>query len=96
VLERQYHGENNELVELSVLRYKEQEVYAFVETLVPRVIQIRRTVGPEVLNWTPIEVGVPGSGQVRLRQAAGLNYIDVYHRTGYCSQPLPFIHASIG
>jgi NADPH2:quinone reductase len=58
----------------------------------PHAMQIRRTGGPEVLNWTPIEVGEPGSGQVRLRQAAaGLNYIDVYHRTGYYSQPLPFI-----
>jgi NADPH:quinone reductase len=46
----------------------------------PHAIQIRQTGGPEVLNWTPIEVGEPGSGQVRLRQAAaGLNYIDVYH-----------------
>jgi len=58
----------------------------------PHAIQIRQTGGPEVLNWTLIEVGEPGSGQVRLRQAAvGLNYIDVYHRTGYHSQPLPFI-----
>ncbi len=58
----------------------------------PHAIQIRQTGGPEVLNWTPIEVGEPGSGQVRLCQAAvGLNYIDVYHRTGYYSQPLPFI-----
>src|SRR5689334_19952081 len=58
----------------------------------PHAIQIRQTGGPEVLNRTPIEVGEPGSGQVRLRQAAaGLNYIDVYHRTGYYSQPLPFI-----
>src|SRR5262245_26961540 len=58
----------------------------------PHAIQIRPTGGPEVLNWTPIEVGEPGSGQVRLRQAAaGLNYIDVHHRTGYYSQPLPFI-----
>jgi NADPH2:quinone reductase len=89
VQKQQYHGENNELVELSVLRYKEQEV---LETLMPHAIQIRQTGGPEVLNWTPIEVGEPGSGQVRLRQAAvGLNYIDVYHRTGYYSQPLPFI-----
>ena len=80
------------LSELSVLRYKEQEAYAFVETLMPHAIQIRQTGGPEVLNWTPIEVGEPGSGQVRLRQvAAGLNYIDVYHRTGYYPQPLPFI-----
>jgi NADPH2:quinone reductase len=55
-------------------------------------MQIRQTGGPEVLNWTPIEVGEPGSDQVRVRQAAaGLNYIDVYHRTGYYPQPLPFI-----
>src|SRR5208282_1805555 len=58
----------------------------------PHAIQIRQTGGPEVLSWTPIQVGEPGPGQVRLRQAAaGLNYIDVYHRTGYYSQPLPFI-----
>ena len=42
----------------------------------PHAIKIRQTGGPEVLNWTPVEVGEPGSGQVRLRQAAaGLNYI---------------------
>ena len=58
----------------------------------PHAIQIREPGGPEALNWTPITVGEPGSGQVRLRQvAAGLNYIDVYHRTGSYSQPLPFI-----
>jgi len=58
----------------------------------PHAIQIQRTGGPEVLNWTAVDVGEPGSGQVRLRQAAaGLNYIDVYHRTGYYPQPLPFI-----
>jgi NADPH2:quinone reductase len=58
----------------------------------PHAIQIRQTGGPEVLTWTAVDVGEPGSGQVRLRQAAaGLNYIDVYHRTGYYPQPLPFI-----
>jgi len=58
----------------------------------PHAIQIRQTGGPEVLNWTAVDVGEPGSGQVRLRQAAaGLNYIDVHHRTGYYPQPLPFI-----
>ncbi len=61
----------------------------------PYAIQIRQTGGPEVLNWTLIEVGEPGSGQVGLRQAAaGLNYIDVYHRTGYYSQPLPLTSCS--
>jgi NADPH:quinone reductase-like Zn-dependent oxidoreductase len=59
---------------------------------VPHAIQIRQTGGPEVLNWTAVDVGEPASGQVRLRQAAaGLNYIDVYHRTGYYPQPLPFL-----
>jgi NADPH:quinone reductase-like Zn-dependent oxidoreductase len=58
----------------------------------PHAMQIRQTGGPEVLNWTAVDVGENGSGQVRLRQAAaGLNYIDVYHRTGYYPQPLPFI-----
>jgi NADPH:quinone reductase len=58
----------------------------------PHAIQIRQTGGPEVLNWTAVDVDEPGSGQVRLHQAAaGLNYIDVYHRTGYYPQPLPFI-----
>ena len=82
-------------MEVSVLRYKEQEVCVLVETLMPHAIQIRQTGGPEVLSWTLIEVGEPGSGQVRLRQtAAGLNYIDVYQRTGYYSQPLPLYSGS--
>jgi len=54
-------------------------------------IVIHETGGPEVLKWEPVEVGEPGPGQVRLRQhAAGLNFIDVYHRTGFYPQPLPF------
>ena len=35
----------------------------------PQAIQIQQMGGPEVLSWTPIEVGDPGPGQVRLRQA---------------------------
>jgi len=58
----------------------------------PHAIQIHETGGPEVLTWAEVEVGEPGPGQVRIRQeAAGLNYIDVYHRTGLYPQPLPFI-----
>ena len=57
----------------------------------PHAIVIRETGGPEVLKWEPVEVGEPGPGQARLRQhAAGLNFIDVYHRTGFYPQPLPF------
>src|SRR6202051_3065062 len=69
-----------------------QEVHLFAEICMPHAMQIRQTGGPEVLNWIAVDVGEPGTGQVRLRQAAGgLNYIDVYHRAGYYSQPLPFI-----
>ena len=38
--------------------------------LMPHAIQIRQTVGPEVLNWTTIEASEPSSGKMRLRQAA--------------------------
>jgi len=55
-------------------------------------IRVRETGGPEVLEWEEIDVGDPGPGQVRLRHTAvGLNYIDVYHRTGLYPQELPFI-----
>ena len=58
----------------------------------PHAIRIHQTGGPEVLQWEEVEVGDPGPGQVRLRQeAAGLNFIDVYHRTGLYKQALPFI-----
>ena len=57
----------------------------------PHAIRVHETGGPEVLKWEEVEVGDPGPGQVRLRQeAAGLNFIDVYHRTGLYPQPLPF------
>jgi NADPH:quinone reductase len=58
----------------------------------PHATQVRQTGGPEILNWTSVDVREPGSGQVRLRQAAaGLNYIDVYYGTGSCPQALPLI-----
>src|SRR3982751_6834586 len=58
----------------------------------PHAIRVHETGGPEVLKWEEVEVGEPGPGQVRIRQeAAGLNFIDVYHRTGLYKQPLPFI-----
>ena len=48
-----------------------------------KAIQIYQTGGPEVLRWEDVEVGSPSAGQVRLRQSAcGLNYIDVYGRSG--------------
>lgn len=56
-------------------------------------IRIHELGGPEVLRWEPVEVGEPGPGEVRIRHAAiGLNYIDVYFRTGlYPGPELPFV-----
>ncbi len=58
-------------------------------------IRIHETGGPEVLRWEEVSVGAPGPGEVRLKQTAvGLNYIDVYHRTGL--YPLAELPAVIG
>jgi NADPH2:quinone reductase len=47
--------------------------------------------GPDVLKWEEVEIKDPLPGEVRLRQeAAGLNFIDVYHRTGLYKQQMPF------
>lgn len=57
----------------------------------PHAIIVRESGGPEVLGWEEVGVQEPGPGEARVRQVvAGLNYIDVYHRTGYYPQPLPF------
>lgn len=54
----------------------------------PHAIQIHKPGGPEAMLWEEVEVGDPGKGQVRLRQSAvGLNYIDVYFRTGMYPAP---------
>jgi NADPH2:quinone reductase len=54
-------------------------------------IRIHEVGGPDVLRWDTVEVGEPAPGQLRIRQqAVGVNFIDVYHRTGLYQQPLPF------
>ena len=53
-------------------------------------IRIHETGGPEVLKWEEVEVPDPQPGEARIRQtAAGLNFIDVYHRTGLYPMELP-------
>ncbi len=55
-----------------------------------KAIRLFQTGGPEVMEWIDVEVGDPGPGEARVRHAAcGLNYIDVYFRTGLYPQPLP-------
>jgi NADPH2:quinone reductase len=55
-----------------------------------KAIRIFKTGGPEAMEYVDVEVGEPGPGEVRIKHAAcGLNYIDVYFRTGLYPQPLP-------
>ena len=55
-----------------------------------RTAVIRRTGGPEVIEWQDVELPPPGTGEVRMRNTAvGLNFIDTYHRTGLYPAPLP-------
>jgi len=57
----------------------------------PKAIRIHKVGGPDVLQWEDVDVGEPGAGQIKLRQeTVGLNFIDVYHRTGLYPQQLPF------
>ena len=60
-----------------------------------RAIRIHEHGGPDVLSWDEVDPGTPGAGQALIRQTAvGLNFIDVYHRTGL--YPVPAMPAVIG
>jgi len=60
-----------------------------------KAIRIHETGGPDVLRWDSVDVGDPGPGEVRVHHSAiGLNFIDVYHRSGL--YPLPSLPAVIG
>ncbi len=62
------------------------------------VVRVHETGGPDVLRYEQIEVGQPGAGQALIRQTAiGLNYIDVYFRSGLYPPPsLPFVAGQEG
>jgi NADPH2:quinone reductase len=60
-----------------------------------KAIRIHTPGGLEAMSYDDIEVGQPGDGQLLLNQTAiGVNYIDVYHRTG--AYPLPALPGVIG
>lgn len=55
-----------------------------------RTARIERTGGTEVIEWIDVDLSPPGVGEVRVRHTAvGLNYIDVYHRSGVYPVALP-------
>lgn len=61
----------------------------------PKAIRIHQHGGPEVLKWEEVEPGPPGPGEALVRhEAVGLNFIDVYHRSGL--YPLPALPATPG
>jgi NADPH2:quinone reductase len=60
-----------------------------------KAIRLYETGGPEVLKWENFDPGHPESGEVLIRhEAVGLNFIDIYHRTGL--YPLPALPAVPG
>jgi NADPH:quinone reductase len=55
-----------------------------------KAILIEQTGGPERMKLVDVQVGEPGAGEIRIRHhAVGLNFIDVYQRSGVYSLPLP-------
>jgi len=58
--------------------------------MMTKAIRISQHGGPEVLQLLDVDVPPPAAGEVTLRQhAAGLNFIDIYFRTGLYQHPLP-------
>lgn len=55
-----------------------------------KTIRLTQYGGPEAMQLVDVEVGDPGPGEIRIRHhACGLNFIDVYQRTGLYQNPLP-------
>jgi NADPH2:quinone reductase len=58
-------------------------------------IHVTQAGGPEVLTWAELDDPTPGPGEVLVRvEAAGVNFIDVYRRTGLYPVPLPSVPGS--
>lgn len=56
-----------------------------------KAIRVHQCGGPEVLSYEDIPLPEPGPGEARVKiEAIGVNYIDIYHRTGLYKSPLPF------
>ena len=53
-------------------------------------IRVHQTGGPEVMKFEEIELSPPGKGEVQIEhRAIGVNYIDIYFRSGMYPAPLP-------
>ena len=58
-----------------------------------KAVRVHQIGGPEALVYEAVDVPAPGQGEVRIKQhAVGLNFIDVYYRTGLYKAPsMPFV-----
>ena len=57
-----------------------------------RAVRVEEYGGPEVMRLADVPLGEPGPGEIRIRHhACGVNFIDVYQRTGLYKNPLPLI-----
>ena len=66
-------------------------------TTISPTIRIDKVGGPEEMHLVDLPVGEPGPGQIRIRHhASGLNYIDVYQRSGLYTMPLPLAMGNEG
>ena len=55
-----------------------------------KIIRMQQVGGPEVMEYVDVDLPAPGAGEALVRhKACGLNFIDVYFRTGLYPQPLP-------
>ena len=60
-------------------------------------IKVHQTGGPEVLTIEAAPPRAPGPGEVLVRQTAvGVNFIDIYFRTGLYPMPLPYVPGTEG
>ncbi len=60
-----------------------------------KAVRFYETGGSDVLRFKDVDVGAPGAGEVRLRhEAIGLNYIDIYFRSGV--YPAPSLPSGLG
>jgi len=63
----------------------------------PQAMRVYEHGGADKMRWESVEVGDPGPGQVRVRNTAvGLNFVDIYQRSGLYPMPLPFTLGSEG
>ena len=62
-----------------------------------KAIRVHATGGPEVLKYEDVDIPAPGAGEIQIRQhAIGVNFLDVYYRTGLYPTPLPYTPGNEG